>query len=157
MKDDKTAASVIVRNARATHDYYIEDRFEAGLVLHGWEVKGLRNHRAHIKESYALIKNNEAWLIGSHITPPPGCAFSREVEPNRTRKLLLKHRELSKLTSLLERKGYTLVPIKLYWKRNIAKLELGIGKGKHAYDKRADARKRDWEREKKKLLGKSYH
>ncbi len=154
MKDNKTAGSLIARNARATHDYYIEQRLEAGLALCGWEVKGLRNHRAHIKESYALIKDNEAWLIGSHITPPPGCSSSREVDPTRTRKLLLTRREIAKLTGLLERKGYALVPIKLYWKRHIAKLELGIGKGKHAYDKRADARKRDWQREKKRLLNK---
>ena len=127
------------------------------MVLHGWEVKGLRSHRAHLKESYAIIKDNEAWLIGAHITPPPGCARDREIDPVRTRKLLLNRREIAKLTGLVNRKGYTLVPIRLYWKRNVAKLEVGIGKGKHAYDKRAQERKRDWEREKKRLVNKLYH
>ena len=156
MKSGKDTSNLIARNARATHDYFIEERFEAGLALQGWEVKGLRDRNGHIKESYALIKNNEAWLIGAHITPP-SYAASHEADPTRSRKLLLNRREIAKLTGLLERKGYTLVPLKLYWKRNIVKLELGIGKGKRAYDKRATERKRDWEREKKRLLNKFHH
>ena len=125
--------------------------------MHGWEVKGLRLYSAHIKDSYAVIKHNEAWLIGAHITPPPHCSANRKVSPTRSRKLLLNKREIGRLISSVERKGYTLVPIKLYWKNNVAKLEFAVGKGKHAYDKRATARKSDWEREKKRLMNKLYH
>lgn len=156
MKKPKQSPSMISRNPRARHDYFIEETFEAGLSLLGWEVKGLRNHNSHIKESYAIIKNNEMWLIGAHITPPSYCFSDKKMDPTRTRKLLLNAREISKIRGLIERKGYTLVPMKLYWKRNIAKLELGVGKGKHAYDKRADAKNKDWDREKKRIESRRY-
>ena len=151
MKAAKTSA-LIVKNPRAAYDYAIEERFTAGLALEGWEVKSLRQKRAHLKESYALIKNGEAWLIGAHISPLPSCSTHVEAAPVRTRKLLLKRREIARLAGLLERKGYTLVPLKMYWQKNLAKLELGLGKGKQTHDKRADERRKDWEREKRRML-----
>lgn len=149
MKTSKT--DVIALNPKASHDYSIEERFEAGIVLNGWEVKSLRAKRLHLKESYALIKNNEIWLIGAHISPLPNCA-DQQTDSTRTRKLLLNRKELSHLAAKVERKGYTLVPLKMYWKKNLAKLQIGLGKGKHAYDKRAIERKRDWSRDKQRLL-----
>lgn len=156
MKAAKTPA-LIVRNPRASHDYAIEERLTAGLVLEGWEVKSLRQKRAHLKESYALIKGGEAWLIGAHISPLPSCSPQSEAQPARTRKLLLNRREIAHLAGLIERKGYTLVPLKMYWQKNRAKLELGVGRGKQAHDKRADERRREWEREKRKLAGRFRH
>lgn len=152
MKKSPSSSNLIARNPRASHDYFIEENIEAGIELLGWEVKGLRNHSAHIKESYAIIKNHELWLIGAHISPPPQSAG--EPDPTRTRKLLLHRREIAKLTGLIERKGYTLVPIRLYWKNHIAKIELGVGIGKRNYDKRQDQKRRDWEREKTRVLSK---
>ncbi len=156
MKAAKTPA-LIVKNQRASHDYAIEERLTAGLVLEGWEVKSLRQKRAHLKESYALVKSGEVWLIGAHISPLPDCSTQSEAQPTRTRKLLLNRREISRLTGLLERKGYTLVPLKMYWQKNRAKLELGLGRGKHTHDKRADERRREWEREKRRLAKKFTH
>ena len=156
MPNRKTnAKNIIARNPRATHDYFIEERMEAGLVLLGWEVKGLRNHSAHIKESYAIIKNSEVWLIGAHITPPAETNRPPS-DATRTRKLLLNTREILRLIGLTERKGFTLVPLKLYWNDSIAKLEIGVARGKHKYDKRAADRQQTWEREKKRLLNKKY-
>ncbi len=151
------APALIVKNPRASYDYTIEERFTAGLVLEGWEVKSLRQKRAHLKESYALIKNGEAWLLGAHISPLPSCSSHAEAAPARTRKLLLTRREIARLAGLLERKGYTLVPLKMYWKKNRAKLELGLGKGKQIHDKRAAERRKEWEREKRRALSRGFH
>lgn len=151
------APTLIVKNPRASYDYAIEERFTAGLVLEGWEVKSLRHRRAHLKESYALIKNGEAWLLGAHISPLPSCSSHVEAVPTRTRKLLLKRREIARLAGLLERKGYTLVALKMYWRKNRAKLELGLGKGKQIHDKRAAERRKEWEREKRRALSRSFH
>ncbi|MFP4080914.1 MAG: SsrA-binding protein SmpB [Ectothiorhodospira sp.] len=144
--------STIALNKKARHDYFIEDRYEAGLSLQGWEVKSLRAGRAQLSESYVLIKKGEAWLLGAHVTPLPTASTHINPDPTRTRKLLLHREELSKLIGLVERRGYTLVPLALYWKRGRAKLEVGLAKGKKAHDKRAVEKERDWQREKARTL-----
>lgn len=149
----KTALdNTIALNKKALHDYFIEEQFEAGIVLEGWEVKSLRAGRAQIKESYVTIKDGEAWLFGAHFSPLPAASTHIQPDPRRTRKLLLHRRELAKLIGAVERKGYTLVPISLYWKRGLAKIKIGLAKGKKLYDKRAAERERDWQREKQRIL-----
>jgi len=142
----------IAVNKKVRHDYFIEDNLEAGLVLEGWEVKSLRDKRAHLKESYVLIRDAEAWLFGAHISPLPTASTHITPDPIRTRKLLLHHRELSRLIGAVERKGYTLVPLSLYWKRGRAKLEIGLAKGKKQHDKRATDKQRDWDRQKQRIM-----
>ncbi|HUL10740.1 MAG TPA: SsrA-binding protein SmpB [Methylococcaceae bacterium] len=144
--------STIALNRQATHDYFIEERFEAGLVLEGWEVKSLRAGRAQLKESYVTLKGGEAWLLGAHIAPLPSASTHIEPDPTRTRKLLLHKQELNKLIGHVERKGYTLVPLALYWSKGRAKLEIGLAKGKKLHDKRATEKDRDWQREKQRLF-----
>jgi SsrA-binding protein len=144
--------STIALNKKARHDYFIEDKFEAGIALLGWEVKSLRAGRAQLTESYVLIKNGEAWLLGAHITPLPTASSHIHTDPTRTRKLLLHRSELSKLIGAIERKGYTLVALAMYWSHGVVKLEIGLAKGKKQYDKRADLRAKDWQREKERLL-----
>ncbi len=144
--------SAIIRNAKAHHDYFIEDHFEAGLVLEGWEVKSLRAGRVQIKESYVFIKNGEAYLFGCHISPLMSASTHVRPDVTRTRKLLLHRNELNTLIGQSERKGYTLVPLGLYWKKGRAKLDLGLGKGKQEHDKRATEKERDWNREKGRIL-----
>jgi len=151
-KNKKSDSHVIAVNRQARHDYFIEETYEAGLALQGWEVKSLRAGRVSLKESYVLIKDGEAWLFGAHITPLPSASTHVEADPTRTRKLLLHRRELDKLIGLVERRGYTLVPLKLYWKNNRVKLEIGLARGKKLYDKRAMEKERDWQREKQRLL-----
>lgn len=146
--------STIALNKRANHDYFIETRYEAGLVLEGWEVKSLREGRVQLAESYVLMKNAEAWLFGLHVSPLPTASTHIHPDPSRTRKLLLNKRELNKLIGAVERKGYTLIPIAMYWKQGRAKLEIGLGKGKKEYDKRATEKERDWQREKSRLVRK---
>jgi len=142
----------IARNKRARHEYFIEDRFEAGLALEGWEVKSLRAGRAQLSEGYVLLKDGEAWLLGAHITPLPTASTHIHPEPARTRKLLLHREELDRLIGAVERRGYTLIPLNLYWKRGRAKLEVGTAKGKKKHDKRAAEKERDWQRQKHRLL-----
>jgi SsrA-binding protein len=144
--------STIALNKKARHDYFIEDTFETGIVLQGWEVKSLRAGRAQLTESYVVIKNGEAWLLGAHITPLPTASTHTHPDPTRTRKLLLHRAELNKLIGAVERKGYTLVALAMYWSHGNAKLEIGLAKGKKQYDKRADLREKDWKREKERLL-----
>ncbi|BCX89837.1 SsrA-binding protein [Methylomarinovum tepidoasis] len=151
-KKNKDSGNVIAVNRRARHDYFIEETYEAGLALEGWEVKSLRAGRASLAESYVLIKDGEAWLFGAHITPLPSASTHVQADPTRTRKLLLHKQELHKLIGQVERRGYTLVPLKLYWKKNWVKLEIGLAKGKKLYDKRAVERERDWQREKQRLV-----
>ncbi|QKK12724.1 MAG: SsrA-binding protein SmpB [Pseudomonadota bacterium] len=139
-------------NKKARHDFFIEERFEAGLALEGWEVKSLRAGRVQLKESYVLVRDNEAWLFGSHISPLPTASTHIHPDPLRTRKILLHRNELDTLIGAVERKGYTLVPLALYWKRGRAKLEIGLAKGKKQHDKRATEKDRDWQREKRRLL-----
>jgi SsrA-binding protein len=146
----------IAVNKRAQHDYFIEERFEAGLVLQGWEVKSLRARLVNISEGYVLLKEGEAWLIGTHISRlKTTCAYIT-TDPTRTRKLLLNKRELNKLYGSVERKGYTLVAIQLYWHRGKVKLELGLAKGKQAHDKRQDSKTKDWQRQRERLLKQKY-
>lgn len=151
-KKDSPGSSTIALNRQATHDYFIEERYEAGLVLMGWEVKSLRAGRAQLKESYVVVKDGEAWLLGSHISPLATASTHVEADPTRTRKLLLHRGELSRLVGHVERKGYTLVPLALYWKKGRAKLEIGLAKGKKLHDKRATEKDRDWQREKQRVM-----
>ncbi|MBX2835771.1 MAG: SsrA-binding protein SmpB [Gammaproteobacteria bacterium] len=148
-KSPKTSgAGTIARNKRATFDYKIEQKFEAGLVLQGWEIKSLREGRVQLTESYVQIYKMEAWLFGCQISPLVNASTHVVAEAQRRRKLLLHRRELAQLIGLVERKGYTIVPLALYWKRGRIKLEIGVGKGKKEYDKRASIKERDWQRDK---------
>ena len=151
-KDKEDSSAVIALNKRARHEYFIEENFEAGLALQGWEVKSMRAGKAQITEGYVLIKNGEAWLIGAHISPLRTTSTHVVADPTRTRKLLLHRRELDKLVGAVERKGHTVVPLKLYWKNGKAKIEIGLAKGKKAHDKRDTEKDRDWAREKSRLM-----
>ena len=148
---DKQAPAIAL-NKRARHEYFIEDNFEAGLALQGWEVKSLRAGRAQIAESYVLVKDGEAWLFGAHISPLPTTSTHVVADPTRSRKLLLHREELDRLVGAVERRGYTLVPLKLYWKKGNVKAEIGLAKGKKAHDKRATEKDRDWQREKSRIV-----
>ncbi|SRR5690606_10020882 len=145
-------SSLIAVNRKARHDYFIEETFEAGLALEGWEVKSLRAGRAQLTESYVHLRDGEAWLLGAHIAPLPTASTHVDPDPTRTRKLLLHRRELDRLVGAVERKGYTLVPLDLHWSRGRAKLRLGLARGKKQHDKRAGAKERDWERQKARIL-----
>jgi SsrA-binding protein len=142
----------IAKNRQARFEYFIEETYEAGLALQGWEVKSLRAGRAQLKEAYAFIKNGEAFLYGAHISALPTASTHFIPEPVRTRKLLLNRAELNRLESAVDRKGYTLVPLELYWKNGRAKLKLGLAKGKQDHDKRNTEKDRDWQREKSRLM-----
>ena len=142
----------IIQNKKAFHDYFIEERFEAGIALQGWEVKAIREGRAQLKEAYVIVSNGEVFLLGSHISPLPTASKHTEPDPVRTRKLLLKAGEINKLIGAVERSGYTLVPIDMHYTRGRVKLEIGLAKGKKQHDKRAAERDKDWEREKQRLL-----
>jgi len=146
-KTDKSAPAQIAQNRKAWHDYFIEQKFEAGMALHGWEVKSMRAGRAQLKEAYVVVENGEIFLIGSHVSPLPSASTHVNPDPVRKRKLLLHRAEISKLVGSVERKGYTLVPLALYWKRGKAKLEIGLAKGKQAHDKRASIKERESDRE----------
>jgi SsrA-binding protein len=146
------APRLIAVNRRARHDYFIEDHFEAGLVLQGWEVKSLREGRAQVADAYVRVIGEEAWLVGAHFTPPSGVSTHIHPDPTRTRKLLLHADELRKLVGKVQRAGYTLVPLDLHWTGGRAKLEVGLAKGKKQHDKRADVKEREWQREKARLL-----
>jgi SsrA-binding protein len=145
---------LIAQNKRARHDYFIEQDFEAGLCLEGWEVKSLREKRVSISEAYAIIQNGEAYLVGATITPLKTASTHINPEPGRSRKLLLSRRELDVLIGSIERKGYTLVPVDLHWTRGRAKLKVGLAKGKKQHDKRAADKDRDWARQKARVLKK---
>lgn len=149
---DNSGNSSIAQNRVASHDYFIEERHEAGLVLEGWEVKSLRAGRAQLKESYVVLKGGEAWLLGAHISALTTASTHIDPIATRTRKLLLHKRELSRLIGHVERKGYTLVPLSLYWKKGRAKLEIGLARGKKLHDKRATEKDRDWQREKERIM-----
>jgi SsrA-binding protein len=142
----------IIDNKKAFHDYFIEERFEAGVVLEGWEVKAIRAKRSNIKEAYVIVKNGELFLFGMHISPLVQASSHVKTDPTRTRKLLLHSRELDRLIGKVERAGYALLPLNLHFQRGRIKVEIGLGKGKKLYDKRATAKQKDWEREKNQLL-----
>ena len=151
-KKDKVPPRQIAQNRKAWHDYFIEQKFEAGMALKGWEVKSLRDGRAQLKESYVIIQKGEIFLFGAHISPLTSASTHVHADPTRTRKLLLHHEEISKLIGAVERKGYTLIPLSLYWKKGKAKLEVGLAKGKQLHDKRATIKKRESEREAQRAL-----
>lgn len=151
-KKGASAGGAIAVNRQATHDYFIEERFEAGLVLQGWEVKSLRAGRVQLKESYVVLKAGEAYLVGAHLSPLISTSSHVIADAVRTRKLLLHRHELNKLIGHVERKGYTLIPLSLVWKRGRCKLEVGLARGKKQHDKRATEKDRDWEREKQRIL-----
>jgi len=142
----------IVDNKKAFHDYFIEERFEAGLVLEGWEVKSIRAGRVQLKEAYVVVKNGAVWLVGSHISPLPTASTHIHPDPTRTRKLLLHSAEINKLIGKTERAGFTLVPLDMHYKKGRIKLEIGLAKGKKQHDKRATEKEREWQREKQRML-----
>ena len=142
----------IVQNRKAFHDYFIEERFEAGIALEGWEVKAIRAGRTQLKEAYVVVSNGELFLIGSHVSPLPTASTHVQPDPTRTRKLLLNASEITKLIGMVERAGYTLVPIDLHFVRGRIKLEIGLAKGKKQHDKREAEKDRDWKREQQRLL-----
>lgn len=145
-------SSTIALNKKAKFDFFIEDRIEAGLSLQGWEVKSLREGKVQLAESYVFVKNGEAFISGMVIAPLATAATYTLPEPTRIRKLLLHRKEIDKLTGSIDRKGYTLVALALYWKKSKAKLEIGLAKGKKDYDKRAVKKDQDWKREKARIL-----
>jgi len=142
----------IVQNKKAFHDYFIEERFEAGIALLGWEVKAIRAGRAQIKEAYVIIQGGEIFLIGAHISPLPAASTHLEPDPTRTRKLLLHAGEVESLIGSVERAGYTLVPVDLHYKDGRVKLTIGLAKGKKQHDKRATEKEKEWRRDQQRLL-----
>ena len=155
-KKEKQLSNVIAVNRKANFEYFIEDRYEAGLSLQGWEVKALRAGKANISEGYVTIKGGEIILLGSIINPlKTSCAFVVS-DPTRTRKLLLSRKEIDKLTGVVQRQGYTLIPLKLYWKGSWAKLEVGVARGKQDHDKRDSIKDGQWARDKERIMKKSF-
>lgn len=157
MKTDTKAKTVdgpktIAENRRARFDYFIEERYEAGIVLEGWEVKALRAGKAQITESHVFVRDGEVFWIGAHVNPLKTTSTHVIADPTRTRKLLMKHSEIAHLIGSVERKGYTIVPLELYWQRGKAKLRIGLAKGKKQHDKRETEKERDWSRDKARLL-----
>jgi len=152
MARSEPAQRLIAENRKARFDYFIEDRYEAGLSLQGWEVKAMRAGRAQLKEAYVYLRNGEAFLIGAHISPLASASTHVVADPVRTRTLLLNRSELNHLVGAIERRGYTMVPLELYWKNGRAKLQVGLAKGKKQHDKRATEKDRDWQRSKARLL-----
>ena len=142
----------IVDNRKARHDYFIEETYEAGLVLQGWEVKAIRSGHIQLAESYIIIRNAELWVIGMHISPLPTVSTHIVPDATRTRKLLLKAEEISKLIGRVEQRGYTLVPLNLHFSRGRIKMDVGLGRGKKHHDKRDASRDRDWAREQERLM-----
>ena len=151
-KKTKNPDNNIVVNKKARHDYFIEDRFEAGIALQGWEVKSLRMKKVQLIDSYVLIKNGEAWLLGCRISPLDTASTHSICEPDRTRKLLLHRRELAKLFAATEQKGHTCVCTKLYWKGHLVKSQIALAKGKQSHDKRATLKEREWKIDKQRVL-----
>ena len=148
----KSESSTIAENRRARFDYFIEERLEAGLSLEGWEVKSMRAGKAQITESHVFVRDGEVFWIGAHVNPLKTTSTHVIADPIRTRKLLMKHSEIAHLIGAVERKGYTIVPLELYWQRGKAKLRIGLAKGKKQHDKRETEKERDWSRDKARLL-----
>jgi SsrA-binding protein len=146
------SSNTIALNKKARHDYDIEERFEAGIALEGWEVKALRAGKAQITETYVLFKESQAWLLGAQITPLLTVSTHVVPDPTRTRKLLLQRRQLNQLIEATQQKGYTCVCTAMYWKNHLVKVEIALAKGKASHDKRQDEKTRDWNREKQRLL-----
>lgn len=142
----------IVENKKAFHDYFIEERYEAGLALEGWEAKAVRAGRAQLKEAYVIVRGAELYLIGAHISPLAAASTHVQADPVRTRKLLLHGEEIQRLIGKVERAGYTLVPIDLHYSKGRIKLNVGLARGKKQYDKRESQKKREWQREQQRLV-----
>lgn len=142
----------IIENRKAFHDYFIDERFEAGLVLEGWEVKAIRAGRVQLKESYVIVRNAELFLLGMHVSPLETASTHIHPDATRTRKLLLKAEEIRKLIGKVEQRGFALVPLNLHYKKALIKLEFGLARGKKLYDKRDTERERDWLREKAQIM-----
>ncbi|MCK5719857.1 MAG: SsrA-binding protein SmpB [Thiomargarita sp.] len=151
-KKAKTPNNNIGVNKKARFDYFLQEKIEAGVVLEGWEVKSLRAGRLQLRDTYVIIKNNEVWILGMIITPLEAASSHISPESQRTRKLLLNRSEISKLIGILERKGYSLIPNRLYWKNRRVKVEIAVAKGKKEFDKRDTEKNRDWQREKGQIL-----
>jgi len=147
-KKKQSGDSTIALNKRARHEYHIDERYECGISLQGWEVKSLRAGRINLSDAYAIVRNGEIYLFGASIPPLLSASTHIVADDRRTRKLLLHRAEIDKLLGAVERKGYTLVPIAMYWKHNRVKVEIGLAKGKQEHDKRASEKERDWNREK---------
>ena len=151
-KKPQPDTNVIAKNKKARHDYHITDKFEAGMMLMGWELKSIRAGKCQLVDSYVLLKDGEAWLLGSHMEPLKSASTHVIADPTRTRKLLLNQRELGKLFEATQQEGYTCVALSLYWKKHLVKCEIGIAKGKKDYDKRATEKDRDWKRQKQRVV-----
>lgn len=156
MATNKQGDSAIALNKKARFDYFIEEEHEAGLVLEGWEVKSLRAGKINLSDAHVIIKHNEAWLLGAQIQPLATASAHSHPDPIRTRKLLLSRRELSRLIGGVERDGYTLIPLSLYWKRNHVKMKLALVKGKKTHDKRDAIKDRDWQRDRARIMKKGH-
>ena len=150
-KNKNKNENTIAQNKRAYHDYFIQEKFEAGLVLAGWEVKSIRSGKAQLVDSYIFLKEGEAWLIGAHIEPLKNASTHVVAEPTRYRKLLLNQKELSKLFIATQQKGFTCVALSLYWQKHLIKCQIGLAKGKKDHDKRASEKDRDWQRQKQRI------
>jgi SsrA-binding protein len=148
----KRAPNTIAQNKKARFDYFIEETFESGIALEGWEVKSLRAGKAQLTEGYVILRDGEAWLLGAHFTPLLAASTHVQANPSRQRKLLLHRREIDRLTGLVERRGYALVALDMHWKKGRAKVTVGLAKGKKQHDKRASEKDRDWDRDKARVM-----
>lgn len=151
-KGKDKAGGQIAQNKRARHEYHIDEHYEAGIALEGWEVKSLRAGRINLGDAYAIVKNGEIFLFGASIVPLISASTHVIADDRRTRKLLLHRKEIDKLIGAIERKGYTLIPLSLYWKNNRVKINLGVARGKQDHDKRDTEKERDWNREKQRVM-----
>ncbi|MCK7596182.1 SsrA-binding protein SmpB [Microbulbifer sp. CAU 1566] len=151
-KKKAPASNTIALNKKAKHDYFIEEKFEAGLELQGWEVKSCREGKAQLTDSYVLFKDGQAWLLGSRVQPLASASTHFVTEPDRTRRLLLNKREIAKLVAAVNQKGYACVCTALYWKQHLIKCEIALAKGKAAHDKRDTEKEREWNRQKQRLM-----
>jgi SsrA-binding protein len=151
-KKKESGPPSIAQNKKARFDFFIEDRLEAGLALQGWEVKSMRAGKVQLTDSFVIFRDGEAWLLGSHVTPLNTVSTHVVADPKRTRKLLMNRREIDRLIGLVERKGYTLIALELYWSKNRVKVAVGLAKGKKQHDKRDTEKDRDWKRDKARAL-----
>lgn len=156
-KKKKTPENTIAQNRKARHDYFIEDTFEAGLELQGWEVKAMRDKKANLTDAYIIIHNSEAYLHGCHVSPLITTSTHIKAEPTRNRKLLLHRNEINKIIDAQQKDGYTIVPLSLYWVRNLVKLKIGTAKGKKLHDKRATEKAKEWNRDKQRLMKNNFN
>ena len=155
MTSNNQKSATIVVNKKARFEFFVEDEYEAGLVLLGWEIKSLRAGKINLSDAHVIVKHGEAWLLGDQIQPLPTASAHIPPDSLRTRKLLLNRRELDKLIGRVERQGYTLIPLSLYWKNNKVKMKVALAKGKKTHDKRDTVKDRDWQRDRSRLMKKN--